>query len=379
MSQLPLRLKMGHLKHFLFISVLFCFTLFGFQNCSSPLEGESGISSVAQNAPFAFDGNMDTIAHMSCGGMVAGYDPAAYFSFAAGAYNAGSGIKFNDNFLSYTGGLNPVNKQRLLTESPANKNSKFQIAVRNVANVKQILGGLAEGQGYGSYAGDITSSDVALSLPQTTGGNFVNNFSAGQVYAENDMVTGNVAQGARDQMNAGNGLLGFTFSNDNYPSGGVGPVETRAYGRGLVVSFVNPAHISTAGVSNQLNSAVEYNLEDGSLVGGSWTCSQSLRYMIVRPEDIGVTSACGGQANRTPGVEEVPANQTQANELAELRKFLPVSKWGVDMAGRCIVPKNGVVGSCYGNSNVIRYPGNGSVCSMGLNTCPAYVSICQRN
>lgn len=366
---------MGHLKHFVIITVLFAITLFGFQNCAQPLSEEDEISSIAANAPFAFDIQMDTVAHMSCGNM-SGYDRDAYFSFAAGALNPGSGLKYSAAYMNHTGGIGAARRQLLLDESPLNSGAELQIGVRRITdyNIFSPGGSNVEGFAYANYAAGLTTPEVALSLPEGLGSARTNNFGAlGSLVIKNDLVQSNFSSLSRSEMIGSQALLAIGYGNNSNPNGPVRPTANRAYGRGIAMNFQRAPHISS-GEATQVSQAIEYNTENGNPIG-AWSCPSTSRYLIVRNSDAGVNFTCG--ANLIPGVEENPSVGQEA-ELAELRKFLPVSKWGIDLNRKCIVPKNGVAGNCYGGSNSVRYTGVNQTCSGALGNCPHYVSICKR-
>jgi hypothetical protein len=170
---------------------------------------------------------------------------------------------------------------------------------------------------------------------------------------------------------------------------------TKVYGRGYYLNFVNDLAPYSSGIykrtapaisnpSNILQSVQEVNLENKT-TAGSWTCAMERRYVIVRQEDAAISCPKETASNL--------ANATYRRELEIVRRQLKAEDWDVNIALRCVVPKQG---SCYpkeyNGSNLIpiQYD-QGLECFQGLsdvaytsgttpvNRCAQYVSICTRN
>src|ERR1035437_9032143 len=80
------------LRHFFLAAGILFLALY--QNCAQDPATDSlnSASSYEEGLPFAYDAKIDTLAYMSCSEMAAGsYDPRAYFSFRAVAYNSATG------------------------------------------------------------------------------------------------------------------------------------------------------------------------------------------------------------------------------------------------------------------------------------------------
>jgi hypothetical protein len=90
-----IRIKMRHFLTIIFLIAIVVSVPMLYQNCSQPLAERADASSVAATAPFAFESRVDHLAYMSCSNMPSGYDPTAYFTFRAGAYTEGNGIRLN--------------------------------------------------------------------------------------------------------------------------------------------------------------------------------------------------------------------------------------------------------------------------------------------
>lgn len=376
MSQQDLGLNMRQLTPFLFLSVLFVLTVFFFQNCSSPADESAQITSVANNAPFAFDAQVDTLAHMSCGRQQLGnYDPDAFFSFKAGAYRSGSGLKYTSAFIQATGAFQPPKRLEVLQQSALNGDAKLQISVRTFPGYNFLPGfQAAEGITFGNFNTNLDDSSVGLSLPQSIGTARTRNFASGPLELQDDLTQAGLSSQARNSLNTDQSQLVIGFGNANLPNGLISS-GTDPFGRGYRLGF--------GGVgTTQMVSVQELDLIPRILY--NWSCNTVPRILIVHRGDLGAISGCFADPNSN--VDPVLSGE-QAAQFQVIRSILPFDKWAIDINNNCAVPKTGVAGNCYEPNppnpttgpwtpTNIRY-GQAS-CNIAAGTCPHYVSICTR-
>jgi hypothetical protein len=365
-------LNLKQLRHFAVLASLLVAILFVFQNCAQPLSNEDQLASVAAAAPFAFDTQVDTVAHLSCGYMT-NYDTSAFFTFRAGAFDDGSGLRLREPFITATGGLTPARRMEVLQSSAANKDLFFQLGIRYADNPDDLFAfNNFNGVGYAfdNFPLGLTSSAVAGTLPQQIGSTQrFNRFQNQNLAASLDFLPNDFTQILRVQMQDRNVLLAQYYSRQSF---GVAKDGDQRVGRGHFLSFSTPAHITSlgVGVSTLLTNVDERDLRDVTVSTGSWTCPTDLRYVVVRKDELGFCLAA----------QPPYADHGNPNEIAELRKILPASDWAIDTQSRCIVARK--AGNCYGGNltGQIRYPNAGSgTCDPAANSCPHYLSICKRN
>ncbi len=368
-----IRLKLRHLLSLVSLFALVILVPMLYQNCSQPLADSADASSVAGAAPFAFESRVDHMAYMSCSNMPAGYDPAAYFTFRAGAYTDGHGIRLNSAFVYETRNLVQADKAAVLNLSPMNQDVYQQISFRQAANLQ-----IAQGSPYqGNFVGSLSVPAIANELARVNGGSFLKAFPSGANFIGNVLVPGNEANAelARQFVSVNGNYLALNYSRLSNPNTAVAPTDgstTSVFGNGYKMSFVL-GHGQTSnfsgGTARVMTNLSEYSLINNALTGANWECNSSWVLMIVKPADI---SAGRVLCNTEPEPSPAPAQQEMYDTI---RKVLPASDWGLDLFRRCIVPKKSVT-ACYGNSAaIVNY--NGGSC-LSADTCPHYVSICKR-
>lgn len=378
-------------------TLLFGFsTIILFQNCSDLNNAEMvSIDTVVQehlrNLPFAFDVELDQISYMSCSGQYAAGHPNAY-TFKAGAFFPGSGLRLRNNFMSNISNLNTDVQAHSLRLSNRNAEAGAVLSIRErnylqdyidpQANKGEIpMSRLMFNESTGRH---FSSEHYARRLLAMGTGNYMNYISGlpGFLHKSFDGTiriadSSGTADSLRNLM-ANSHYLTVTFpepvgsqtsgkrhglarSPHNTMSGDQQAL-TSVFGRGYALSFQQfdgrmptvPARILS--VNNTVN------LENQSIVSDNWDCSE--RFVIVRPEDAKrLTYDPTPDTNATPAEslenrevcemnsDPIPANVEEQKRLERIRNILPVESWYVTLprtiveAGvtytkpGCIVPK----------------------------------------
>lgn len=378
------RLNLKHMKILILFFMGVASIPFFFQNCGEPLRPSADLSSVSASAPFAFEEKIDHIAYMSCSGLGAGaYDQDAFFTFKVAGLNNGTGLRLRQDFVYATRNLSKSDKAAAIANSPENQNVALSVSIRDKNNLKSIY---VNGQTYGStFYGPLSQSMIADTLANDNGKNFINSFSGLGKFSDTILLsTGEPnAETMRSLLKSQNFYLALTYNkltdSTFAPVTPEGSSTNKAYGHGYKMNFeigfgltnsfaTAPAHVMT-GLS-------EINLQTGLQDPSLWDCKKSWTFMIVRPQDLGVSAIC---PNYNPNVEPTPANATDAEALSVLRSLLPTSDWAIDLPKRCLIPKKS--GLCYGSgSQPINYIGDGNPQCATVSACatPHYVSICKK-
>src|SRR5262249_6722872 len=121
-------------------------TLLFYQNCSqspdsSSSSGLDSQGSYMSSLPFAYDAKIDTLSYMSCSEMgsfttdSAPFNPRAYFTFRAGAYNdATGGLSETADFYNATQYYANTDRGNALATSSLNASTLFSLSVRQPNN-----------------------------------------------------------------------------------------------------------------------------------------------------------------------------------------------------------------------------------------------------
>lgn len=373
------------------ISVLISITLillFGFQNCGTPLTTSNKLSSLAEHLPFAYDMQVDHLAHMSCSNMSSSYDQDAFWTFKVGAYDSGSGLQVNQHYLSQTIRLSTEERIQGLGASPANSGAKLQLAIRSSYNYQDIfsanVNNLKSEYDFHNFHAPFDNYDIAkqLILNQKSRQHYFPSLGVNpKIELKLRFLNSSQASQSMYNLLSTTGLLTLNYTSnqgvDGIARSNSYGSKSSIYGRGYRLRFKMAHGIDTNGNitpytyanSRSIASVQEIDTSTGQLLLSNWDCNEKYTFMIVKPQDVGVRTICGAN-----GTEPIPtANQKEAYDA--LRKVLPSTDWSVDLARRCIVPKK--IGQCYGNnSSTINY--NGGTCDPSQNNCPHYVSICVR-
>lgn len=385
------KLKRLNLKH-TGLWIVFCIGVatipFFFQNCGEPLRPSADLSSVAASAPFAFEEKIDFVSYMSCSGLSAAtYDPNAFFTFKVGGVTDGSGIRLRNDFVYATRNLSTSDKVTAMAQSPENQNRALSLSIREKMNLNNIYTG---GQTYGTtFFGPLTQSAIATTLVNDNGKTFIKSFSGFGEFSDSILLSTGEAnsENIRTLLKNNSYYLSLTYNNlADSTFAAAAPKDSpanAAYGHGYKMNFeigfgltnsfaTAPAHVMT-GLS-------EVNLQTGVTESSLWDCKKSWIFMVVRPQDLGVSAICPNYNPNVTYVEPTPANATEAEALKMLRTVLPSqADWVVDLPKRCLIPKK--IGQCYGaGSQPINYNGDGNPLCPSANSCaaPHYVSICKK-
>lgn len=370
-----LRIKMRHLLTVTSLLAIVVSVPMLYQNCSQPLAERADASSVAQTAPFAYEARVDHFAYMSCSNMPSGYDTNAFFTFKAGAYNDGAGVKFNNAFVYEVRNLLQADKAAVLDLSPINKDVYMQMSVRQSSNLQTPFG-INNMPYQANFVGSLSAPEIANELARVNGTSFTRTFPSGAKFEGRAQMTTSesLADTIRQQVSVNGNYLSLNYSRITNPSEAISTPSgstTSVFGNGYKMAFVL-GHGQTSnfsgGTARVMTNLSEYNLSNQSLTGANWECNANWVLMIVKPSDI---TAGRVVCNTEPEPSPSPA---QLEMYETIRKVLPATEWGLDLFRRCIVPKK--TGSCYGNSTaLVNY--NGGAC-LSADTCPHYVSICKR-
>jgi hypothetical protein len=379
-----------------------------FQNCSSTPTGSlfdaQDLSTVAQEAPFAYDATVDQIAYMSCSEMDASYDHTVFFSLKAGAYTSG-GLRMSSAFKNFLLTLPTTDSAaEILATSTINSNVSPQLDFNMPGSFQTRINlSLGLGGDFNYLLTPLSNSDVTNVLLATPFGQRIrvipesygspqafetvldfNTSDAEAIYVRNYLTnTAMMTMVFVPNDGSGNqppispvGAAGVTI-----PVGNNLTASETVYGRGFRVAFGTPSPsdfgqtgTSSTAIGNRVLSSInESNLNilpndgDGPF---TWTCPVALRMKVVRPEDA-ASFGCVMAADPTP----LSAN------LQTIRYSLPNSMWYVDMTHRCVVQKTPGAGACYGAAATKVNYNLSQTCAPDDATngsCAHFLSICYR-
>ncbi len=371
-----------------------------FENCSQPPNASTNASSVAQSAPFAFNTAVDQLAYMSCSGAVG--TPAGLFSFGVGAFGPNSGVQITQAFYYAARNLLTVKEKiAALQQSPLNGGAYAQLGIRSPSTPVgfQTVWSASNPLYVSQFVGDLTQTSVATDLFSGTGTAWHQSLSVNGVSAP---MTGLIqvmdseanTETVRQLINSasGAGYLTLAYSRvGSTPQTAISPgaAGSSIFGLGYKMTFALgfgqapvPAAATgkvgfSSGAAHVLTSISEYDLTTQKPSGHSWSCDPNLVMLIVNSAaDIGPNIRC------TPNV---PAT-TDPNYAIylKLRTFLPAANWDIDVADHCVIPIGGTAACNGGVSPTTNYTGgvciqNTQANGQASNTCPHYISICQRN
>lgn len=395
------------------------------------LAAEFGSQDAAKvtSVPFAYDVTFDQIAYSSCFGAGLQSKPG-HFTFRAGAYSTG-GVKVRQAFFDYLkANFKPIAPatelsdnqiKTYMSKSPENNSAAPQFAIRTRGRPQVVRTSSSKatvGFDYINMLDNFNNDRMMdpLVKNRTTMTSFFpfatqhsqRTLEATLSYNSTEALSAQVRQ---DFQN--NAMLATTFvdkTGDGYaariPASATDSTTkttdlTRAYGTGYVLKFSAELAPYTSIVygatvpkynnpSNILTSIQEVNLENTSVsTSAKWTCASERRYLIVRTQDAAIQ--CPKEKI------DLMTGATYRQELEIVRRQLPAESWDVNIALRCVVPKEG---SCYASETKsdgtlipIQY-NQANECYQGLadaqagyvnpasppvNRCAQYVSICTRD
>lgn len=371
----------------------------GFQNCSEPVpvDSKKAAASAAAKIEFAYEATIDQISYMSCAVAEPGtYDGGAYFSFRFGAYR-NAGLRLTDSF-RLNNGKKPIDKQaELISDSPANTLTNVQFAIRQLTNFQVMYtstGSSVKSQDYVNVLeplGTLDLSDLLVRIDPSqrikylrNGTVFGSRLEGSLYFTKNPTLAKSIrtaltndAMFAQTYSHTPVGATNDTLARSprDVVEGSAANPYTQVYGRGYNLKFSQPvvgATPANANFPNVIMSSVsELNLVSSSDRSGlgTWTCPDTLRFKIVRPEDV--------KANKvTCAMAPDPAILTQ--DLSIARNQLRVEDWYIDMVNKCIVPKKAPA-TCYGSAvKTVQYDVT-QTCQEGVDAaCVSFASVCYR-
>lgn len=362
-------------------------TLLIYQNCSMPVEGLDGNSF----PEFAYDAKPDTIGYMSCSSMV-GADPSAYFTFRLGAYHNG-GMRLHDDFYRSTANMSTPKKINFLLSGQKNKDIQLQLAVRRASDMVAFAADTRpeEARDYDFIFPPVSNEVLANELVTLQEGERLRSLPGGLDEINrfegtlNFLDSGVLEESVRSELRRG-AYLALTYNPLKEDTNAdktlalspgdfsENPEEANfniAYGVGYGLTF-QQGNVGTGHPARVMGSVKEVDLVTKQSTGSAqWICPPSMRFKIVRPDDVGVSV----NGNLLVACNRVldPQNIQPTSELGIIRRVLRVEDWYIDMANHCIVPKPGIVGACYGEDLDIEYTNQG--CG-GTKACTHFFSVC---
>ncbi len=411
--------------------------LLAYQNCGTDSGLGNSIFAKSNEFPSPYDLKVNQVAYMSCSEQKdVPNEDGVFFTFRAGAYGEGAGLRLSDSFLYEARREDEFDKMEILATDAPTVMTRVQLAMRQPALLSRMFvnadsnGGLEE-QDYDFVFGDIGSEEMSASLIKLAPGQYMNYWSAGGInedayFSATLLFNGSetLANTVRSSLESKAWALVFGFTdpvdptairtledftlNDdtsaeggNSSGGSSGDTSTAStesvaggspYGVGLRVSFKKPlASIWGLGEAHPnmpqrvLESIQDFNLENPGSTNASWSCPTSLQFRIIHPDDVFNSDGTTKNASLCAVVHD-PA--VPSDLLKIVRRSLPAQDWYVNLAQQCVIPRKHVAGSCYGvdqGTQVRRTPvyGFNNACNPALNAggtgvCSHFVSICDR-
>lgn len=378
----------------------------------------------ANDLGFAYEAAFDQVAYMSCAEQKdIPNDEGVFFTFRMGAYRAGSGLRLTPSFFDYAKKFNDKEKVQLLSSSSLNANSRLMFSIRRRGDYQSMYinqSGAAGGTPEIDYSyefGVLGTESMSASLIQLPSQEYMRNWAGAGIdrdaimegtltFNDSETLAANLRQFMQRE---GAIVLGYSEVHDYHLRGPVstttGIATGEVYGTGASVAFKQPSpslyfqNVSGFTYSGStlpnvparlLRSITEVPVAGSSgQVGGSWSCSDNMSYIIVRPQDA-ITTA-NGTLCKMQGDETY--TNIDATTKAIVRKSLKTGDWWIDWDNKCIVPKKFQNGSCYGKNQTTSDPRQVNYdftaeCSPDaekkradgstIKVCPHFASICIR-
>jgi hypothetical protein len=395
------------LRPFLYATGLF--SVFVFQNCAQPPDLSQDQAQYNDSIPFAYKAQIDTLSYMSCSNLTANsYEPRAYYTFRAGAYNnTTGGLTITPAFYEATQYYANTDRANTLSSSMFNGNTILNFSIRASANYQQMyyVNQVAAQETVDQFLPELDGPQVAGPISSVVPGQMLNYFPGSdntQRLMEASLrfmdYETNMAQ-IRNQISAGTLMLvagypetaNVTDSSLKSPFDVDGTSSTQSYnasnatevfGVGYKLGFSLP-YGNTSGDARVLatygsNSDIkEVDLTTNSIISSAWDCDSNFQFQVINPQDL-VT---------TPGLCTLGAdtyqtgNTTQQAALNAIRRVLRVEDWFVDVVHHCVVPRYGgdvCYGSSIANGEKIQYSLTACQDVPGTSVCPHFVSVCIR-
>ena len=426
----------------LYFLPLFFISVILFQNCTTNFEEEQGsVRPSGDIESVAFDTVVDTLAYMSCEGMDTNYHQRAYFTFKAGAYNQGSGIRFTDKYFDWARFENLESRVRRLKETANNLGVYLQMGIHQQGSYLAPLGsgaGIRKQEVYDTNVLGVLSDEIyASQIAKLEEGQRINYFRGlpgfkgkviegrlslvGQGAVAQDSVR-NILEGVASQP----GLITLGYTRGDLSSGKLlGPdgsaADKVAFGHGYRLTFgyghrydflghqiISPYVTNNDDLKSRrlsLSAVTELNLNGGQPISeAQWNCPTEARFMIFRPQEIkknvdGLDLPCGVDMYGDEDLTLLDRKLTDTEKAISLT--LRPEDWSIDFEKRCVVPKRDG-GQCYGlqygvHNSLVNYYGELSSGKCGHDVeieldlngdsrtekvsvlCPHYISFCFRN
>ncbi len=359
------------------------------------------MQSFYRSLPFAYETKVDTVAHMSCVNRSPQSEEQLrnLFTFYVGAHRPGTGVRLSPDYLEKTKYLRVDELLDSLRSSPINSQAQPQLWIRPTANLQGAfipdIGSPAEGMDYDNMTfNTLDSWEIAPQLVQSPG-SFLRFFESNSISgsrrfegrlrlmgdgdeARENMIIGLSGESINRNGQREDSYLSLSFLRGPQGSTGVwapesGNPERQIFGQGFALNLA-PAPGSTNAVLNRrvLSQVREHNLElpSGSqAVPRTWTCPENLRFMILRPEDVGSQNALCTEEDNENNIDP------------RIIQILDLNYWAVSPSGRCIYPRVNSEGrvppQCYASEiQTVNYSGSPCDPKGRENACPHYFSIC---
>lgn len=384
----------GRLKSRHVVSGVMIGLLLTFQNCAAPVDEStlSSKSSFEDALPLAYEAKIDTIAYMSCSEIKTAVEPRAYFTFRAGSYSTSTGgLKLTSDFLNQTKNYSASKRADVLSSSPMNGDTRLTLSIRMAGNFQSVWANdqIEVGNEVESFLPPLDTDEISRPLAAAASGTRFNYFpgSASKRLMEASvrfLKFDNVARDTRTNLDARTALLvmGYSNSSSELDTDLRGPASTLSgnsvHGTGYFLKFALPAKFTSGErrvLASTTGSVEEMDMTTKKIKASDWKCPNNFQFMIVRAADkkAGLVDCVAGADRFDPAVP------SQKEALQAIRRVLRVEDWYVDVAHKCVIPRD-EVDSCYGDIGARTVQYSTTTCAntngAGATYCPHFVSVC---
>lgn len=418
------------------------FGLLVFQNCTPavPYGNTDYFSALVASPVFPYEAGFDQIAYLSCSEQEGIANDGTFFTFRVGAYDQ-LGLRINQSYRDSIKKVNDENVVQALQQSLNSSGTSLQLAIRTTDNLQLMYVDSdngeegADGFDYDNFFPTLGDEYLTNLLWYMNPQDYLRYYAGGQYIDQArfegrlEFMKSQIMENDLRTFFGGRGVIALTFADSGkinplgpgsvtelqrqHDSGESGTNPTfqgkvqaastsnlakDVYGFAVQPRFKQPPGPTggTAGpdMPPRVLSSVNEVIIDGRLSPLSvrpWSCPNTMQFKIVLPKDAQYPDP--DDTTDTPPMitrcAMLPDPINPSAELLKIRQSLYAEDWYIDVARRCIVPKNDhvVEGSCYGLNgqtrltHIINYDtfhtdgcGFGNV--NGL--CPHYASVCVR-